>query len=246
LVNKRKPKPEMKEMTFLDHLDELRTRLIIMLVAVAVGTVACFFASKPVLVFVTTLSHVKLLALSPQTPFMVLLKLSLIMGIAVAAPVILLQAWLFVAPGLYPHERKYIWPAVLAGVLLFIIGGGFALFVVPYTLRFFEQFGAGYIVFNYDINKFVSFVGGFILAFGIVFQLPIVLFFLAKIGVVDYAFLAGNRKFAVILTLVVGAILTPADIFSMVVLAAPLYVLFEISLIIIRFTKPVNRDEYNE
>jgi len=110
------------------------------------------------------------------------------------------------------------------------------------SLRFLEQFGAGFVVFTYDINRFVSFVGGFILAFGAVFQLPIVLFFLARIGVVNYAMLAGNRKFAVVAALIVGAVLTPADVFSMMALAVPLYALFEVSLIVIRFTKPPEPD----
>lgn len=242
MAQARRKKPDMKEMTFLDHLDELRTRLIIMIVAVTMGTVACFFVSRHALVFITSMSEVKLLALAPQTPFMVLIKLAMVMGVAVASPVILLQIWLFVAPGLYPHERRYVWPAVITGVVLFLLGGAFALFTIPLSLRFLEQFGAGYVVFTYDINRFVSFVGGFILAFGAVFQLPIVLFFLARIGVVDYAMLAGNRKFAFVAALIVGAVLTPADIFSMTVLAVPLYALFEASLIVIRFTKPPEPD----
>ena len=245
-MGRRRKPPDMKEMSFIDHLDELRTRLLIMLVAVCVSTVGCFFASRWVLEKITTMSDVKLLALTPVTPFMVLIKIAIIMGIALASPVILLQIWLFVAPGLYPHERKYIWPAVGAGFMLFLVGGAFGLFSVPLSLNFLQQFGAGFVVFNYDINSFVSFVGGFVLAFGLVFQLPIVMFFLAKIGVVDYKFLAKNRKYAFVATLILSAIVTPADIVSMMIMATPLYVLFEISLLLIRLTKPNKNVENND
>ena len=236
----------MKEMTFMDHLDELRTRLIIIAIVVLVGSFGCFFISRPVLEFIRQLTDVKLQVLTPTVPFIVLIKVSVVLGIAVTSPITFSQVWLFVSPGLFPHEKKYALPVVASAVLLFLIGGAFALLLIPYSLDFLESFGGGIVDFHYTLDTFVSFILNFILAFGLLFQLPLVLLFLAKIGIVNYKMLAGNRSYAIVIALTVGAIFTPADPLSMFMLAVPLYLLFEVSLILVRFTKPRDRAKLKE
>lgn len=233
----RKKKPDMKEMSFMDHLDELRTRLIVILIAAAAGTVACFFISEWALQYLKKICDVELIALGPQDPLLIRMKISFVLGVVLACPVIFHQIWLFVAPGLYSHEKKYALPSIIAAVFLFITGAAFALYMIPFSLRILEKFGSGIVDFKYTLDKFVSFISGFVLAFGLVFQTPLVLLFLAKIGIVDYKFLARHRKYAIIIILIVGAILTPADVVSQMILSVPLYLLFEISLFLIRFTR---------
>lgn len=221
----------------MDHLDELRTRLIVIVIAALVGMVACFFISEWALQALKRMCDVKLIALGPQEPLLIRMKISFVLGIALASPVIFHQIWIFIAPGLYAHEKKYALPSIFSAVFLFIAGGAFALYMIPLSLRILENFGSGLVDFKYTLDRFVSFVSGFVLAFGLVFQTPLVLFFLAKIGIVNYQFLARHRKYAIIIILIVGAILTPADVVSQLILSVPLYLLFELSLILIRFTR---------
>ncbi len=231
---------ERKEMTLFEHLDELRTRIIIVIVSIAVCSGAGWFIGPFVLDFL--IQHAGVVqALSPVDPFMIRLKMSLMVGVMLASPMIILQIWLFVAPGLYANEKRFTLPAVIFGTILFFVGGTFGAFILPFTLKFLGKFATEYMKIEYSLTIFVSFCTTFILAFAIVFELPIVLIILAKIGIVNYRMLAANRKYAIMIGLIVGAILTPADVASMLFLAGPLYCLFEISLLIIRFMKPVER-----
>lgn len=228
-------------MTLFEHLDELRKRIIIAVAAVAVCSVAGWFVGPYFLDFL--IQHAEVVqALGPADPFMIRLKMAVLCGVMIASPVILLQIWLFVAPGLYAHEKRFTLPAVVFGTLLFFSGGAFGSVILPFTLKFLGNFATEYMKIEYSLTIFVSFCTTFILAFAIVFELPIVLIVLAKIGIVNYQMLAANRKYAFMGGLLVGAILTPADVASMFFLAAPLYFLFEISLLIIRFMKPVERE----
>ncbi|MFH1538514.1 MAG: twin-arginine translocase subunit TatC [bacterium] len=235
--------PDKTQMTVVEHLDELRTRLIISLIAIAVCSAACWFLNLKALELLTSRVEGKLIYLGPADAFLARLKISLIMGLAVATPVIFWQAWLFVAPGLYPRERRYAGPVIIIAVLLFALGGAFGLFTVPITLNFLQKFGGGVLEATYTVDKFMSFATSIILAFAIVFETPLVLVFLAKVGVVTHKTLAASRKYAFLIILIVAAVLTPADIVSMLIMAGPLYVLFEISLFATRFVAPTRREE---
>lgn len=224
------------DMTLVDHLDELRTRLIIALVSIGVCSVGGWFLGPYVLDFL--ISHVgEVQYLSPTDAFKVRLKIAFLIGTMIASPIVLTEIWLFVAPGLYSKEKKFTFPALLSSFLLFFGGGAFGTLILPLTLDFLEKFSSDSMYANYSIDRFISFSGTFIFAFAIVFQIPIVLILLAKLGVVSYASLSANRKYAFLTGLVIGSILTPADPVSMFFLSAPLYLLFEISLIVIRFMK---------
>jgi len=228
---------EEKEMTIFEHLDELRTRIIIVLLAVAVCSVAGWFIGPYVLDFlINKVGEVQILR--PTDALKIRLVLSCWVGLGIASPVLLTEIWLFVAPGLYSHEKKFVFPAIFVSFLLFLAGGAFALYLLPYTLRFLEQFVTENMRPDYQLEYFINFCAKFIFAFAFVFQIPIILVGLSQLGVVSYRTLAANRKYALLIGLIIGALLTPADPASMVFLAAPLYLLFEASLLIIRFTNP--------
>lgn len=225
-----------KELTLIDHLDELRTRIIISIVAIAVCTIVGWFLSPGALDFVIArVGEVQYFA--PADAFKARLKMACFIGFIIASPVVITEIWLFVAPGLYMHEKKFVFPAVVSSFILFISGGAFAIAVLGMTIKFLETFAGENMVPHYSVDKFIGFATGFILAFCVVFEIPIVLVVLAKIGVVDYKMLAGNRKHAFLVGLVLGAVITPADPASMLMVALPLYILFEASLIVIKFMK---------
>ena len=163
------------------------------------------------------------------------------MGLAAASPVIFTEIWLFVAPALRKNEKKYAVPLIVSAVLLFILGGAFSMYIFPTTIRVLERFGGGIVEFNYTLDKFVSYATGFIVSFGAVFQIPLVLFFLGKIGIVNHKLLASNRKFAVLIAVGLGAIITP-DPFTNLVASLPLYLLFEIGVLLVRLSNPSQSD----
>ncbi len=228
-------------MSLIDHLDELRSRIIYALITVTIGSIASWFVTMPVL------NHLikgagKVITLGPADAFMWRIKLAIILGVIFCAPALLYQIWLFIRPALLPHERRFVFPVVFSGTILFFAGAFFGSLVIPMTLQFLEGFAGGSIEPTYTLDKYLSFVGTFVIAFGVVFELPVVLILLAKMGLVSHQFLVANRKFAVLISLIVGSILTPADVASMFFLAVPLMLLYEISVIIIKFMKnPVKK-----
>jgi sec-independent protein translocase protein TatC len=234
---------DKKEMSFFDHLDEFRSRLIRILLAVVAGSIGGYFLTKPALRLLKHLAGVELQALSPQVPIYVVTKLSIALGVVIASPLIFWQIWMFVSPGLYPREKKYALPVVVSAVFLFFLGCFFAFLCLPISLRFLEQFAGGIVEMKYSLDDFVSYVTSFVLGFGLVFETPLVLFFLAKIGIIDYKFLAKNRKYVILIVLIVGAILSPPDVVSQMIVSLPVYFLFELSLLMIKFTGSVRKPE---
>jgi len=161
------------------------------------------------------------------------LSLMILGGIILALPIILYQIWQFVSVGLKENEKKY--GAIFGPLLLFsfIIGGSFAYFImVPIAMNFLLSFSTDTIVPMITVYKYISFVGSFILAFGFIFELPLILMFLTKIGIATPAFLVQKRKHAIVLTLIISALLTPPDIFTQLLMSLPLIVLYEIGIIV--------------
>ena len=206
------------KMSFLEHLGELRTRIVRALIALLVGTVIGLPFSQQIVDWlarpVTRLNYT-LVFTAPAEAFWVQMKVGLIVGVFVAAPAILWQVWAFIAPGLHGHEKKYALPFVIIGSLLFLGGGAFSLFVVtPYAIQFLLKFT---------------------LAFGGVFELPLALTILARVGVVNAKMLARNRKYAILGAFVAGAVLTPTpDAFNQTLMAGPLILLYEVGIICAR------------
>ncbi len=231
-------KPPETEMTFLDHLEELRRRILKSLAAVVIFAIAAyFFSDKLVNIVSAPLDTVGVYFKAPTEAFMVRMKISVFVGAIAAVPVLFYHLWMFVGPGLYKSEAKIAIPIVLSATIFFVLGGGFCFFyVIPIAIKFLLGFATENMKPMIMIGDYISFVGMMVLAFGIVFELPVASFILGRMGVVDYKFMSKGRRYAVIVMVILGAVLTPPDIFSQVMLAGPLYILYEISILVVRLT----------
>lgn len=222
-----------------DHLEELRGRLIKCLLAVAAGFVLSYSFSRRLFDLLTwPLMQAMpeggtLIYTAPQEAFITYLKISFFAGIFLAVPVIVYQIWKFVMPGLYADERRYVLPFVLAACAFFLMGTSFAFFVAfPFAFRFFMAFTTEHIQALPSMKEYLSLCMSLLLAFGITFELPVVMFFLARMGLVSHRALRKYRKYAFLVIAIVAAVLTPPDLISMAMLGIPLYLLFELSVVI--------------
>jgi sec-independent protein translocase protein TatC len=236
---------EGEKLPFTAHLEELRSRLIKCMAAVIAGFAACYSVSDPLFLFfvrplVAVLPEGSHLAmLSVQEGFVTHIKIALLAGVILATPVIFFQAWKFVAPGLYPHEKRYVWPFVGAATVFFLVGANFAYWVVfPFGFQFLLGYAVGAIQATISIDAYLGFATKLMLAFGTVFELPVVVFFLTRMGVMTHEPLARNRGYALVVIAIVSAVLTPPDVFTMALMMVPLYLLFEISIVVARLARP--------
>src|SRR5438046_1202134 len=215
------------KMSFMEHLGELRVRIVRSLYALLAGSVPGLYFSQQIVDWlarpVTSLNY-SLVFTSPAEALWVQMKVGLIVGVFISAPAILWQVWAFIAPGLHAHERKYALPFVIIGSLLFIGGGAFSLFVVtPYALQFLLSYARPGLQPMITLQNHVDFLLKFTLAFGAVFELPLALTILARVGVVNSKMLARNRKYAILGAFIAGAVLTPTpDAFNQTLMAGPL------------------------
>ena len=223
-------------MPFLDHLDELRKRLLRSILAVVVcSLIAFYFSDELFRLLIIPLGDVKLHVTEVTGSFYAYLKVSLITGVIAALPIVFYQLWMFVAPGLYPREKRAILPIVSIATLLFLIGAGFCWWVIlPMSLKFLIGFSNDILNPIITVDSYISFSGLLLLAFGFGFELPIAAYFLAKVGILSSRFMSVGRPYAIVLILIAAAILTPPDVFTQVLLGAPLYLLYEISIILVR------------
>jgi sec-independent protein translocase protein TatC len=227
-----------EKIPFTSHLEELRKRLITSAIAIGVGA-AVSFAFKEWLFNILVRPLIKvmeegdtLIFTGLPEAFFTYLKVALLAGILVSSPVILYQFWMFVAPGLYKKERRLMAPIVLLSSFFFIGGALFGYFVVfPWGFKFFLGFATETIRPLPSMKEYFAFSAKLLLAFGLVFELPLVLTFLAKLGIVSVSFLKKNRKYALLLFFIGSAILTPPDVVTQVMMALPLMVLYELSIV---------------
>jgi sec-independent protein translocase protein TatC len=237
---------------FLSHLEELRKRLISCAIAAGVGFVVSYIFSERL--FQILISPLKaqmpesdrLIFTSLPEMFLTYLKCAFVTGILIVSPYIFYQLWMFVAPGLYQREKKYVYPFVIFSTILFVGGALFGYFVVfPFGFRFFLGFANEYIQALPSVKQYFSFSIKLLFAFGMVFELPVVIFFLTRIGIVTPELLKRKRKYAILLTFVMAAILTPPDVVTQCMMAGPLIVLYEISIQIARIAgrKRVTEDK---
>jgi sec-independent protein translocase protein TatC len=226
-------------MPFMEHLGELRVRIMRAMYGLLAGTVIALPFSERIVDWlarpITRLGY-ELVFTAPAEAFWVQMKVGLIAGVFVAAPVILWQVWAFIAPGLHGHEKKYAVPFVLIGSVMFLAGGAFSLFVVtPYALTFLLGYARPGLKPMITIQNHIDFLLKFTLAFGAVFELPLALTLLARMGVVNARMLAKNRKYAILGAFVAGAVLTPTpDAFNQALMAGPLIILYEVGIVCAR------------
>lgn len=223
--------------SFWDHLEEFRKRLFVILIVVGILTAVAFFFSKSITGYITSSSPCRLIALAPPEAVTVHLRLAVTVGIILASPVILFQIWRFVAPGLYKTEQKGVIFVTIAGTVLFAGGAAFAWFVMRRpALLLFQSFETGNIQGAWSVASYVGFVSSFLLIFGAAFQLPLAVLFLTRTGIITTGTLGKYRRHVIVGLLVMAAILTPPDPLTQIMLALPLYVLFEISLLAARIS----------
>jgi sec-independent protein translocase protein TatC len=242
---------EHGRMTLIEHLTELRTRLVRSLLAVAAGATVCWIFYERIFNFLlkpycralpdseageaTTLltrGECGLLVTNPLEGFGLRTTIALYGGIALAMPVILWQAWRFIAPGLYKHERRYAVPFVVLGVLLFLLGGSLAYWTLPKALDFLIAIGGPDLITVYSAKPYLSLIVKMILAFGLGFEFPLLLAFLQMIGVVTPQALARSRRYAAVGITALVAVITPSgDPITLLVLALPMYLFYEASII---------------
>lgn len=232
---------EEGRMSFLEHLDELRRRLIHCAVALFVGVIIAFFFLDRLFAFVFVPLQQTLPPggsfITTEAPeyFMLYLKVGLLSGLFVALPYIVWQLWLFIAPGLYAHEKRFAIPFVLFASIFFIGGAAFAHYVAfPFTWNFFVDFSrGGFVQMMPKIGPTFSLYVRVVLAFGAIFQMPTVVFFLARMGVVNARFLIRNVKYAVLIIFILAAVLSPGgDLASQFIMAGPMLVLYLFSILI--------------
>jgi sec-independent protein translocase protein TatC len=224
------------KMSFMEHLGELRTRIVRSLIGVLVGLVIAFPLSQRVVDYLARPIQATgntLVFLAVTEAFWVQMKVALIAGLFIASPVIMWQIWSFVAPGLYQTEKKYAAPFVIIGSLMFIAGGAFSLFVVtPYAINFLLSFARPGLQPMISIGSYIDFLLKFTVAFGLVFELPLALTLAARMGVVTPKTLARNRKYAVLGAFIAAAVLTPTpDAFNQMLMAGPLIILYEVGIV---------------
>ncbi|WBF67674.1 twin-arginine translocase subunit TatC [Desulfovibrio subterraneus] len=230
---------EESPMTLVQHLDELRKRLKYIALAAIVGCLACYgFAEElfnllvaPMVRFMPEQSS--FIFTAPQEAFLTYLKVAALAGIFLTSPYIFYQVWAFIAPGLYEEERKYIVPVAVFSALFFVGGASFGYFVVfPAAFEFFMSFNNEHIQAMLKLDEYLSFSIKLLLAFGFVFEMPLFALVLSRIGILTADMMRKVRRFAVLGAFVVGAILTPPDVFSQLLMAGPLLVLYEVSIIV--------------
>ena len=241
-----------KKIPFTGHLEELRRRLIVCFSAVGIGFVLSYgFKEKLFQILTRPLISVmktgdKLIFTGLPEAFFTYLKVAFLSGIILATPIIFYEFWMFVAPGLYNKEKRLMFPIVFLSTLFFVGGSFFGYFIVfPYGFKFFLGFASETIQPLPSMREYLSFASKLLLAFGLVFELPLVITFLAKLGMVSVSFLKKNRKYALLLFFVGAAILTPPDVVTQVMMALPLMVLYEISIVGARIfgKKPSEKDD---
>jgi sec-independent protein translocase protein TatC len=228
--------------SFISHLIELRDRLLKAMVALLVVFGVLFywardiysFLAKPLLAELPAGSH--MIAVEVAAPFFVPIKVTMFVSLVIALPFVLYQIWAFIAPGLYSHEKKFAIPLVATSTVLFLIGMAFAYFIVfPVVFHFVATFTPEGVEMNTDIQKYFDFVLALFLAFGLAFETPIAVVILTKMGIVSLKKLKESRPYVIVGAFVIAAIFTPPDVVSQLLLAFPIWLLFELGLIISGF-----------
>ena len=229
---------DQSRMTLIEHLTELRTRLIRSVIAIAVGAVVCWFLYDTILEWLVDpycdvqAQNCGLNVFEPLEGFSIRMSVAAYGGIGLAVPVWLWQAWKFISPGLYPHERRHGVTFVLLGVILFALGAGLAYWSLPRALDFLIEIGGEDLTTTFRAQAYVMFTVKMMLAFGLGFQFPLLLVFLQIIGIVHWKSLTNYRRMAIVGIVILVAVITPSgDPFTLMVLSVPMYLFYEAAIV---------------
>ncbi|UCG77794.1 MAG: twin-arginine translocase subunit TatC [Nitrospirota bacterium] len=255
-----------EQMPVTEHLSELRRRIIFSILSLVIWfallfgfsehifefltlplkSKISFIAEAPFIRFIPVESNVEsLVFLAPAEAFWMHIKVSLVSAFILSLPVILFQVWKFISPGLLPKERKYVGPFIMIASSLFVMGAAFCfLIVLPFAMGFLLNYKVGTLTPMISVGAYVDFCLKFIVAFGLVFELPIVIVFLTRMGIVTPRTLSKNRKYAVLISFVIAAILTPTpDAFNQTLMAGPIMVLYEIGILASKLFRPKEKED---
>lgn len=232
---------EEKKAPFSEHLDELRKRLIRVFIALGIGFIVCYLFKEKLYQFLTIPLNAVLppdgsmIFTSLPEAFFTYLKVAFFASIIFTSPFTLYQIWKFLSPGLYTSEKKYVVPFVIFSTIFFVGGTSFAYYLVfPLGFKFFIAFSTEHIKPMLSMKEYLSFSFKLLLAFGIIFELPVFMFFLGKIGLVNSKTLITKRKYAILLVFIAAALFTPPDVVTQVMMAVPLVLLYELSIWIVK------------
>jgi len=233
-------------MSFLDHLDELRKRIVRACLSVAVGVVLTFAFIQPIFDFILAPTRralppgVKMIYTQPGEAFSLYITVALIAGVVVAAPYIMYQVWMFIAPGLYAKEKRMAYPFVALTTIGFVLGAAFNHWVsFPFMMKFFASFNTTELAFMPKLDDVFGLYSKMLIGMGLVFQMPAVVFFLAKMRLITARFLASNFKYALLIIFVVAAVITPTgDMMTQTIFAAPMVGLYILSILIAWMVNP--------
>jgi len=228
----------VKEMSFLDHLEELRWRIIKAVIAVVIAAIPCGIYWKKifeiVMIYPLRLSNPqpKLIYTSPSETVIMSIKIACAGGLILAAPVVFYQIWKFVSPALYGNEKKVVLPTALISTLFFIGGIVFSYLMFPFVMRFLTMFAPEKLAPMFKASDYFGFLLKVSLAFGFVFELPVISFVLSYIGLINASFLLKNSRYAIVLIFILSAILTPPDVISQTMMALPMLLLYAVSILV--------------
>ena len=241
MTKKKVINPLETTMSLGDHLEELRARLILALIGLVIGTILCLFFGGKIIALIEKPyvgvmgEDARMQTIAPAEGLVSYMKIAFISGLILTCPWVFYQLWMFVAAGLYPHERRYVQIAVPFSAALFVIGALFFLFIVaPLTIGFLVKFNEKIldVESRFTFPSYISFVTLLMLVFGIAFQTPIAIFILNRTGLISIKAFCKSRKFVFLGVFIIGAVVTPPDFISQVTLAIPLYALFEIGILL--------------
>ncbi len=230
--------PEERPMTILEHLEELRQRVVKAVLALAVTTlISLLFTDRIMQALLLPAGGIKPIFLRPTEMFLTYMRVGLITGIALSMPVIVYQLMRFLAPALKPSEKKYLYFFVPAATGFFVAGAAFAYFVMlPFALNYLLTFGSDLVEAKWAIGEYISFITSLILWVGVAFETPLIIFFMAKLRIVNAKKLSGYRKYAYVGAFIIAAIITPTpDPFNQTMVAVPIILLYELGIILARF-----------
>lgn len=237
-----------KRQALMEHLVAMRNALMISAGAVLVAFIVIFgWAVDPIMSFIEkplVERGISIIFTELSEGMMAKLKISLIAALVLACPVIVWQVWRFISPALYAHEKRAFWLVVLISVGLFVLGVVFcygAVYVL--TVEFFISMGEGFGMMTPTLSSYIDNLFGFVLPFGLAFELPVALYITTRLGMTNYAMLASKRKYVVLAVAIIAAVLTPPDVVSQIMLLIPILLLFEVSLLVTRFVKPKAQEE---
>ena len=235
-------------MSLGDHLEDLRKRLMYALGGLVAGAIVGFCFSRQIIIFIEgpyleVMGDVRLQTLAPAEGFISFIKIAFVTGLILSSPWVFYQLWMFIAAGLYPHEKKYVHLAAPFSAVLFVAGAMFFILIVaPLTLRFLVKFNSSFLGADsrFTFPYYISFITHLMLVFGVAFQTPTAIFFLNRTGLVSMRSLVNARKYILLVVFIVAAMATPPDPVSQVTLAVPLYLLFELGILLSYFAERKN------